>query len=1106
MLARIWWKEARTLWPLWAAVATIAAVTAGCYWRYGEIDDLRNGALLPILSAISLLYAFAVGATTFAGERETKTLLFLDALPVPRGTLWRGKASFAYASVVALFLVCILLALSLTFLTRGLYGTPPLMTNNFGPVPTLEQARLWTWMNRLCLFGIEAVAWGLFWSALKENVLTVAILSILSVAGGELAFTPFTGGLGELDESNPLGIGPPLWLLRGGSAAFALIASWFAVTRAPRPERVVRPRRIGGIISLAWKPLGGVPSTRGKLAAAVTGGLALLSWWGTYASGSQNNHHLAYWLATFGILLTILAGFQFVRLASRYRHPGFLYLVWETFREARGTWLRLLGAGVLAVVFFAFTVDWYGSARGGESLVFFILIVAACLSLVAGVHVFGITNGRGERRFLAHHGVHAGTAWLAKTLVWAVPTAAVTWVLIFPATLPVHQPGMRPNRELSEVAWLVVPGAFVIGQLCGMVVPRMITACMIGVLGLLTVLLPLLVLYGVRMASAGFVALVLLAFPAISWAWSDDWLVDRPSVRRWLKLGGLLILAAGPLFGLYVVERVRGVPDFGQPFAFLGKPQAPKPAPGQDATVGYRAAAKAFKAGNVSTEDWKEVDAVGDRGWDPGLPAAVAYWKVNEPAIDLARRASSLPHAAFTRPTRLDTPLDPFVQDQSRHLARLLALDGRERLFRGDLEGSWGDALALFRMARHIAEGGGYVERLIALSIEFQGTLLAFDWASDGRQTAKSLRAALDSVRGRPVLPPIGDAIIAEAATFENTLDRPAEELRPMLEGKAARSLPERLVYDVIYSPWERERTRRVLRLAFARTFEDATRIPWGATGRESVYGIPPLSVPRDLWTVEHRFTSASVDQAIESTPLARLIMPANEAVLATDAAAVVRGRALEIVLALRTYQAEHGGHYPTNLSMLLANAPTTGTPKGQVAAGMAGISGPSSDPLARGPYLHYPSTQDPYSGGIFGYLQAHGRPVPRLGRGNSNRVGSEDHVETRPGQWLLYSVGPNGRDDRAVKDSRSDPVSSEGDLIFPLPDTEPPAAPAASAPPGPGAADDRPPAMDGDAAPRPLDRGEPAGGGAGEDPGVGGVLRGGGGAAIKPLVEVERE
>src|SRR5262249_31047409 len=120
------------------------------------------------------LYAFAASAAAFAGERESRTLAFLDTVPVPRSTLWGGKVSFAFASTLALALV--LVALSLI-------GTLPwLPAHEFGLI-AIELA---------CLL-IEAVAWGLFWSALLENALLAAVVAIVSVALADLGLVRLVG-------------------------------------------------------------------------------------------------------------------------------------------------------------------------------------------------------------------------------------------------------------------------------------------------------------------------------------------------------------------------------------------------------------------------------------------------------------------------------------------------------------------------------------------------------------------------------------------------------------------------------------------------------------------------------------------------------------------------------------------------------------------------------------------------------------------------------------------------------------------------------------------------------------------------------------------------
>src|SRR5947209_4629763 len=103
MIARLWWKEYRQFWPIWLFVGLAAACSQWVTLRYFG-DDVRQGVLVPAGMLWACLYAIAVGAAAFAGEREAKTLTLLDTVPVGRGVLWGGKAGFALASTAGLAL------------------------------------------------------------------------------------------------------------------------------------------------------------------------------------------------------------------------------------------------------------------------------------------------------------------------------------------------------------------------------------------------------------------------------------------------------------------------------------------------------------------------------------------------------------------------------------------------------------------------------------------------------------------------------------------------------------------------------------------------------------------------------------------------------------------------------------------------------------------------------------------------------------------------------------------------------------------------------------------------------------------------------------------
>src|SRR4051794_896638 len=79
MYARLWWKEARTFWPIWLVLGVVALGLQGLVFWF-DPSEARTGILIPQGLAWSVLYAFAVGSAAFAGEREANTQGFLDTL------------------------------------------------------------------------------------------------------------------------------------------------------------------------------------------------------------------------------------------------------------------------------------------------------------------------------------------------------------------------------------------------------------------------------------------------------------------------------------------------------------------------------------------------------------------------------------------------------------------------------------------------------------------------------------------------------------------------------------------------------------------------------------------------------------------------------------------------------------------------------------------------------------------------------------------------------------------------------------------------------------------------------------------------------------------
>ena len=157
MLARLWWKESRIFGPVWLI---LGLASAGLQWFLSTMGtpDLR------VAAAWAVLYAFASGSAAFAGEREAGNLAFLDALPVPRWTLWAGKMSFALVTTFGL---------AIAFL-----GLAWMIDQRQGPAPLDDYRAIDRWYVTLL---VEAVAWGLFWSATSRNPLLAGAMAVVSV-------------------------------------------------------------------------------------------------------------------------------------------------------------------------------------------------------------------------------------------------------------------------------------------------------------------------------------------------------------------------------------------------------------------------------------------------------------------------------------------------------------------------------------------------------------------------------------------------------------------------------------------------------------------------------------------------------------------------------------------------------------------------------------------------------------------------------------------------------------------------------------------------------------------------------------------------------------
>jgi hypothetical protein len=668
------------------------------------------------------------------------------------------------------------------------------------------------------------------------------------------------------------------------------------------------------------------------------------------------------------------------RARGAWWRPALRSLVWQSVREGRPVWLRLaaLYFGLCAVVGL---VD---SVRNVHGLA---LALSWPIGIVAGVNAYGAETRARTHRFLAHHGARPGLVWLVKAGV-CVLGLMLLWVpTLVLAPLAERVQGYQdmatpPGAVVIALAFATSAG---VGALCGMTIRRGITAVLVAAVVLVMGTFLGLMLSSQRMAPAWGLGVVPVACVFVSWAWSADWLFERPGTGRWVRLALLLVCTGGLVFSIYTAHRALAVPLI-DPMVVgrFARPASPESV--ENAAVLY---AKASRLRTLPSDRDAE-------------------------ALAILRRAASVPSCRFTGEEQA-TLFSPLSLEETNPPVGLLVNAARKSLSRGELGPAWEDLMATFRAVRHLTHGTPLVPFVRALLHEHDALALAIEWAGDPKQDPERLAAALQAYQALPPMPTAAETIATEARLTERTLNLPGGALAEYLSGRAVGSDQSYAARAEFWArlwttPWEMVRARRACRLLFAGEAELAALEPSERPGPDlggegwtafllrdaSGHGMPRLVV-----------MGSELHQIHQSTPLAReLVANFADVIRRSDRNEVYR-RALAQVLALRRWQLRHDGKLPTTLDALT-------TPGGG---------------LARLP-------KDPYNAGPFHFEPSEGQqiwPLYSLRRPDGESNGPQ--MQPTAGARLLYSVGSDRVDNRAYVNEPEAGGSGSGDIIFPLPD-----------------------------------------------------------------------
>jgi ABC-2 family transporter protein len=820
MYARLWWKDARQFGPIWVFLALCAAVVQWLFLYFVGKDEFHGALGMSALICASL-YAFATGAAAFAGEREMGTLRLLDSLPADRRVVWTAKVSFAVVTTLALTLLLVAMA--------------ALYTDRWKTTGSLS---IWEALSFGMLVPI-ALGWGLFWSAILSNALAAAVTAIFCAAVSLSFVTNRLDDvyLGRVNLSTFVLCECFLFLatLIASAAIFTRLLRWKDVhVEFQSPIVVNRP----GSTSPRRTQLQVQSPVAAMLASRPAVGPR-------HASATDHSLH-------------------------RSRVAEARAMVWQTVKEGRKTWGLLAALGSLAPAlarlrFFYVDPTW-------------LVLIGIGISLVAGASVFGLENRARTQRFLAHHGARPGLVWMVKLAVWSVGLVVI-WVplLLMMALVAMRRTGASAQSIEDWLAVIFVmtfyPG---VALLCGMAIRRGITAVVIAMVTSLALTIPLVSLVNVGVLPLqGGLLVIPAGVVAVSWAWSGDWLLDRPAPGRWVRLGLLFTGMSTLIVTWYAGYRAWSIRDVGPiapPATWIEAAATPSPA-GENAADLYR------EAGRRLVGPFSDSPEFLDR---------------NQAVLDLLRRAAALPDCRFLKPDKLTVLDQPDLPPVSQ-LGYLLTFDATERQSHGDLAGAWDDIMVLFRMAHHVGAGSGFIRAFPdALSLERSALGHALEWAIARGQTPERLHSALAACRRLPKVAPTADIVRAEANVVENTLDLPADKLREWAF-KWANSGPG-VLFVLGTTPWERIRARRVNRLLANAAIEDTMHEPWQRS-----------HTPHP--EIEYAQTT--------SRTAMMLIRNVTGYVAAFDMNEVAR-RALVQVLALRAWQLQHDGQFPKSLEALV--------------------------------------------------------------------------------------------------------------------------------------------------------------------------------------------
>ena len=859
--SRFLWKEYRTLRGFWFCVLGFALATQ--LFLFWVIEKPRDAelSLFYTASVLTACYALGCGAVLFASEREDGTYELIRRLPVaPWGTI-AGKLSFAVVSTLLLLLVLHLSAW--LFANRG-------SGDSWGDVVGRRDVRV-------CLFLVECLAWGLFFSLITGRVLASLLLAVVALLTVSFGTEP-----SKFMEFNQPRLGALLFVV--------LADAWLA-------QRWILGRQID------WS-LGSGHTRRRKQLAAWVAAWETAPPWRRYVKRMLWLHwrHARRFLLvylTLGLLLVVVSV-----LPSRYLYMDWAVMIIPAMPFLLGLWsfrgdqqqrrFRFLTERGLAPA----------SVWLSAQFVWFMLAIATTVvSVSATTLVVSLAIRNPENIALPERCImvlrHFGYG-LAPALNRSVEL------------------GIEAKRSAWPMLITFLVSSYALGQGASLLISRAVTAGFVGAI----LLVPLFAWHVLMFWLDVSVWLALLPIPFVLWGVTlvrvSDWMVERNSIAAWARVGAVILLPAAVVVAGIAHYRVAKIPEQVPLTLRSGRAAHVRSRPVEEVLQPLRSAVLL-----PLTEEERETARLYRKAMDlSGLSvhgdskSREVPPEVREEALRLVWEASERESCVLRDPsTARYNEVDRWRQ---RRWLSSLAFDAAwksERL--GKLEEALDKWIGKLRMSRHFATRARMFYDWDASYTASQSIYrrLAY-WAARPNQKVETIVKAIRLLEEEHAkFPPVTEAIMVESVMQRRSIGetRPVDTGRAVWSHQVTRVAISRLFATLC--PWELTRAERLLDVITAnqilemRSLDDALA-DGDDLAAQNLWG-PPSGV---------RQSDSQAFQRLESTtPL----FPKNAKSIYRDSSLAeivfheMRYRGCLVRLALHAYRLEHG-NLPEQLGELV--------------------------------------------------------------------------------------------------------------------------------------------------------------------------------------------